>query len=161
MMMQMDILPIHGRPLHPQTQGKDERFHRTLNEDVLKRIPIRNLIHAQEVFDAYRIEFNTERPHEALDLDVPAKHYRKSKRAMPERLLEPEYDVGKTLRKVNYKGYISIQQHRYYLSETFIDKYIELIPWDENILALCYGNFVIAKINLAEELFVSRRIYRR
>ena len=80
---------------------------------------------------------------------------------MPERLLEPEYDVGKTLRKVNYKGYISIQQHRYYLSETFIDKYIELIPWDENILALCYGNFVIAKINLAEELFVSRRIYRR
>ena len=41
-MMQMDVLPIHGRPLHPQTQGKDERFHRTLNEDVLKRIPIRN-----------------------------------------------------------------------------------------------------------------------
>lgn len=161
MMMQMDILPIHGRPLHPQTQGKDERFHRTLNEDVLKRIPIQNLIHAQEVFDAYRIEFNTERPHEALDLDVPAKHYRKSKRAMPERLMEPEYDVGKTLRKVNYKGYISIQQHRYYLSETFIDKYIELIPVDENILALCYGNFVIAKINLAEELFVSRKIYRR
>lgn len=160
-MMQMDVLPIHGRPLHPQTQGKEERFHRTLNEDVLKRIPIQNLIHAQEVFDAYRVEFNTERPHGALNLDVPAKHYRKSSRMMPKELTEPEYDTGKTLRKVNCKGYISVQRHRYYLSETFIDKYIELIPVSENIIALCYGNFVIAKIDLAEELFISRKIYRR
>lgn len=160
-MMQMDVLPIHGRPMHPQTQGKEERFHRTLNEDVLKRIPIRDLAHAQEVFDAYRVEFNTERPHNALNLDVPAKHYRKSSRAMPEQLHEPEYDTGKTLRKVNFKGYISIQQNRYYLSESFIGKYIELIPVEENVVALCYGNFVIAKINLAEQLFVSRRISRR
>ena len=160
-MMQMDVLPIHGRPLHPQTQGKEERFHRTLNEDVLKRIPIRDLTHAQEVFDAYRVEFNTERPHEALGLDVPAKHYKKSNRTVPASLREPEYDNGKTLRKVNYKGYISVQQHRYYLSETFIDKYIELLPVGENLLALCYGSFIIAKIDLEEKLFVSRKIYRR
>lgn len=160
-MMQMDILPIHGRPLHPQTQGKEERFHRTLNEDVLKRIPIRDLTHAQEVFDAYRVEFNTERPHGALGLDVPAKHYKRSNKSMPEILQEPEYDAGKTLRKVNYNGYISVQKHRYYLSETFIDKYIELIPVEENVLALCYGNFIIAKIDLTEELFISRKIFRR
>ena len=160
-MMQMDVLPIHGRPLHPQTQGKEERFHRTLNEDVLKRIPIRDLRHAQEVFDAYRIEFNTERPHGALNLDVPAMHYHRSRRSMPERLSEPEYDTGKTLRKVNYKGYISVQRHRYYLSETFADKYVEVVPVGENILALCYGNFFVAKIDLTEQLFVSRKIYRR
>lgn len=160
-MMQLDILPIHGRPYHPQTQGKEERFHRTLNEDILKRICIHNLSHAQDVFDAYRIEFNTERPHEALGLDVPAKHYRKSSRSLPEKFSEPEYDTGKTLRKVNFKGYISVRQHRYYLSETFIDKYIELLPVDQNILALCYGNFVIAKIDMDEQLFVSRKIYRR
>lgn len=160
-MMQMDVLPIHGRPLHPQTQGKEERFHRTLNEDVLKRIQIRDLAHAQEVFDAYRVEFNTERPHEALGLDVPAKHYKVSKKVMPEKLLEPEYATGNTLRKVNFKGYISIKQHRYYLSETFIDKYIELVPSGENTLTLCYGNFAIAKIDLEEQLFVSRKIYRR
>lgn len=160
-MMQMDILPIHGRPLHPQTQGKEERFHRTLNEDVLKRIPIQNLAHAQEVFDAYRIEFNTERPHNALNLDVPAKHYKRSNRSMPEQLKEPEYDAGKTLRKVNCKGYISIQQHRYYLSETLIDKYLELIPLGEDLLGICYGSFVIAKVDLSERMFTSRKIYRR
>lgn len=160
-MMQMDVLPIHGRPLHPQTQGKEERFHRTLNEDLLKRTPIHNLAHAQQLFDSYRIEFNTERPHGALGLDVPAKHYRKSPRKMPEVLKEPEYDVGKTLRKVNCNGYISIQNHRYYLSETFIGRYMELLPQDENTIAVCYGNFVIAKVDLDELLFVSRRISRR
>ena len=47
-MIQMDVLPIHGRPIHPQTQGKDERFHRTLKEDLLNRTPIRDLEHAQK-----------------------------------------------------------------------------------------------------------------
>ena len=160
-MMQMDVLPIHGRPLHPQTQGKEERFHRTLNEDLLKRTPIRNLAHAQQLFDSYRLEFNTERPHSALNLDVPAKHYKKSPRKMPDVLKEPEYDIGRTLRKVNCKGYISIQNHRYYLSETFCGKYMELLPLDGDILAVCYGNFLVAKIDLDEKLFVSRRIFRR
>ena len=160
-MMQMDVLPIHGRPLHPQTQGKEERFHRTLNEDVLKRIPIRNLTHAQEIFDAYRLEFNTERPHGALGLDVPAKHYKKSNKRMPKILCDPEYDTGKTLRKVNYKGYISIQRKRYYLSETFADKYLELVPLEKNLIGICYGNFLVAKVDLEEQLFTSRKIYRR
>lgn len=160
-MMQMDVLPIHGRPLHPQTQGKEERFHRTLNEDVLKRNAIRDIVHAQALFDAYKYEFNHERPHEALNLDVPAKHYKPSKKKMPDSLKDPEYDPGKTLRKVNYKGYVSIQNHRYYLSETFVDKYLELLPLEDNIIALCYGQFIIAKIDPDEQLFVSKKIFRR
>lgn len=160
-MMQLDILPIHGRPCHPQTQGKEERFHRTLNEDVLRRIAIKNLDHAQNVFDEYRYEFNHERPHGALNLDVPAKHYTASSRGLPSSWGEPEYDTGKTLRKVNFKGYISIQKHRYYLSETFIGKYLELVPCGEKKISVCYGNFQIAAIDLEEQLFVSRKIYRR
>lgn len=160
-MMQIDILPIHGRPFHPQTQGKEERFHRTLNEDLLKRIPIRDLEHAQQLFDAYLVEFNTERPHSALDLDVPAKHYRNSSRTLPEVLCEPEYDAGKTLRKVNCKGYITLQNHHYYLSETFIGKCMELDFQNEKTVAVCYGNFVVAKIDMDEQLFISKRIFRR
>lgn len=160
-MMQLDVLPIHGRARHPQTQGKEERFHRTLNEDVLKRVSLRDLAHAQQVFDSYREEFNTERPHGALNLDVPAKHYCCSHRDLPEACAEPEYDSGSNLRKVNCKGYISVQNHRYYLSETFIDKYMELVPLGDNLLAICYGNFVIAKIDLNERLFVSRKIFRK
>lgn len=160
-MMQIDILPIHGRPLHPQTQGKEERFHRTLNEDLLKRTLIRDLAHAQQLFDAYRVEFNTERPHGALNLDVPAKHYVRSSRPLPHAPKEPEYEAGKTLRKVNCKGYISLKNHRYYLSEIFADKFMELDCLDEKIFAVCYGNFIVAKIDVEEQCILSKKIYRR
>ena len=159
-MIQMDVLPIHGRPIHPQTQGKDERFHRTLKEDLLNRTPIRDLEHAQKEFDKFRYCYNYERPHSALNLDVPAKHYSKSKVKYIEYPQEPIYDSGADLRKVNFKGYISICRHRYYLSESFIGKLLELRPLDENQVALLYGNFRVAVIDLDEQLFVSRKIIR-
>ena len=160
-LMQLHILPIHGRTLHPQTQGKDERFHRTLKEDVLKRTILRDLDHAQAEFDRFRYCYNHERPHEALGLDVPAKHYKASKRAYIRNPKEPEYDGGKQLRKVNYKGYISIDRHKYFLSDSFIGKYLEIVPEDENLLNLCYGEFAIAKIDTKEKQIVSKKIYRR
>ncbi len=160
-MMQLDVLPIHGRRLHPQTQGKEERFHRTLKEDVLKRTVLRDMKHAQQEFDRFRYCYNHERPHEALNLDVPAKHYKASKRPYIKTPKEPEYDSGKQLRKVNYKGYISINCYRYYLGESFIDKYLEIVSEDEKNLNLCYGKFAIAKIDTEQKLIVSKKIYRR
>ncbi len=158
-MMQLGILPIHGRPLHPQTQGKEERFHRTLKEDVLKRHAIRDLGMAQQIFDAYRLEYNTERPHAAIGYDVPGQRYRASGRRLPEVWGEPEYDTGLTLRKVNCKGYLSVQQHRYYLSESFSGKYLAIFSRPHDMADICYGHYRIASINLAERLFVSRKIY--
>lgn len=160
-MMQMNILPLHGRPLHPQTQGKEERYHRTLKEDVIARIPIRDLLHAQEEFDKFRYCYNYERPHESLRLDVPAKHYKPSSIILPEQYAEPEYCSGVQLRKVNYKGYISVNRKRYFLSDSLIGKYIEIVPEADDCVALCYGNFRIAKINLTDQSLFFRKIYRR
>ena len=159
-MMQLGILPIHGRPLHPQTQGKEERFHRTLKEDVLKRRAFADLLQTQTVFDAYRAEFNQERPHAALGYDVPDRHYTPSPRPLPGSWGEPEYDAGLTLRRVNSKGYLSIQGRRYYLSEAMIGKYVELRFRPDNLVDLCYGPFRIASIDLSERLFRSRKISR-
>lgn len=159
-MMRLGILPIHGRPKHPQTQGKDERFHRTLIDDLLKRVVIRDLSHAQNQFDQFRYTYNNERPHEALGLDVPSKHYRASRRIFFTELEEPEYDSGSILRKVNYKGYISIQNRRYYLSEAFIGCYLKLLYEPDEIVTLCYGDFQIGQISLPEQMQISRKIYR-
>lgn len=159
-MMQMDVTPMHGKPRHPQTQGKDERFHRTLKEDLLLRKPLADLEEAQKEFDEFRYCYNHERPHGALGLDVPAKHYKPSNRKVVENPKEPEYDSGKNLRKVNCCGYISVYQRRYYLSESFIGRYIELRPLDGDLLALVYGNFEIARIDLEAKKFDSRKIYR-
>jgi transposase InsO family protein len=160
-MMQLGILPIHCRPLHPQTQGKDERFHRTLKDEVLRRELFTDLTAAQRRFDRWRYEYNYERPHNALHLDTPSKRYRQSRRSMPMELKEPEYDSGKNIRKVNCKGYVSIQSHRYYLSEALIGKLLEIYPISKTEVALYYGRYRIAKIDLDERLFTSRRIYLR
>lgn len=160
-MMQMNVLPIHGRILHPQTQGKDERFHRTLKEDVLKQIILRDMKHAQHEFDKFRYCYNHERPHESLGLDVPAKHYTASLTPYITSPSEPEYDSGKQLRKVNYKGYVSIHRHRYFLSDSLIDKYLEIVPEDDKTVCLCYGRFAIAKIDMEAKQIISKKIYRR
>ena len=156
-MMRMGVLPIHGRPLHPQTQGKEERFHRTLKNDLIKRKAFTDIQDAQKAFNIWRNEYNNERPHEALNLDVPSKHYKASKKTLLEYDKPVEYESGKNLRKVNYKGYISIQRRRYYLSESLIDEYIQINPCDDNIVALQYGQFEFAKIDLSEGLIISRR----
>jgi transposase InsO family protein len=78
-LMRHAIATRHGGPYHPQTQGKDERFHRTLNVEVLQmRQPIADLPTAQAAFDAWRAIYNHERPHEALGLNTPASRYRPS-----------------------------------------------------------------------------------
>ena len=159
-MMKLGVLPIHSRPRHPQTLGKDERFHRTLNEEVLKREIFIGIPEVQYRFDQWRYEYNFERPHNALGLDTPSKRYRPSKRKMPSQITEPDYDSGKNLRKVNSNGYISIHAHRYYLSEALIGTMLEVKPRSDTEVSLHYGNFRLAIIDTDERLFTSRRIYR-
>ena len=158
-MMQLGILPIHCRPFRPQTQGKEERFHRTLKEEVLKREVFADIPATQRRFDEWRYEYNYERPHHALGLETPSKRYQASRRSMPLELQEPEV-TGGNLRKVNYKGYISIRSHRYYLSEALIGKLLDVSLLSDTEVGLYYGSFRVAKIDLDERLFTSRRIYR-
>ncbi|WP_176456828.1 IS481 family transposase, partial [Bordetella genomosp. 5] len=78
----------HNRPAHPQSNGKDERFHRTFKAEVLGTRRFRDLDDAQRQFDPWRWIYNHERPHQALDMQTPAQRYRPSPRTMP-RVLPP------------------------------------------------------------------------
>jgi transposase InsO family protein len=118
-LMRLDIRVIHGRPRHPQTQGKEERFHRTLMADVVRRFAMHDFADAQGRFDWYRPRYNEIRPHEALDLAVPASRYRASQRRMPERLPAVEYDWGDAVRKVQHGGWISYQGREWRISKAF------------------------------------------
>jgi len=70
-LVRLGIRVLHGRPYHPQTQGKEERFHRTLKAEVLSRTDLRDLLHSQQVFDHWRPIYNQQRPHDALGLPPP------------------------------------------------------------------------------------------
>jgi putative transposase len=79
----------------------NERFHRTLKAEVFAFDRFRDIAAVQRAFDAWRELYNFERPHGALDHDVPASRYRPGPRAMPGRLPEPVCDKGEIVRKVS------------------------------------------------------------
>lgn len=105
-LLRLGVNITHGRPCHPQTQGKDERFHRTLVAEVLRYQCFRDLQSCQASFEDFRQSYNWERPHEALGMDVPGSRYKPSDRAYPEVLPPIEYSPGQLVRKVNEAGQI-------------------------------------------------------
>jgi transposase InsO family protein len=118
-LVRLGIRVLHGRPYHPQTQGKEERFHRTLKAEVLARTDLHDLPHSQEVFDQWRPIYNHQRPHEALGLATPATRYAPSTRAFPTTLPPIEYSPGDELRTVKTKGEITWRNRTYFLGQGF------------------------------------------
>ena len=131
-LMRLFIRVTHSRPYHPQTQGKDERFHRTLKAEVLRGPPFRDLAHAQLRFDAWRTVYNLERPHEALGQQVPASRYRPSVRAFPSTLPAIEYGPDDLVRKVQCQGEFSFHGHTLRVSNCFHGYPIALRPTPED-----------------------------
>lgn len=125
-LMQLGIRVSHSRPRHPQTNGKCERFHRTLKNDLILRHPMRNFSHAQKLFNRWRHHYNYERPHEAIQMDCPAARYQTSKRQMPSRLPVIEYEDAAVLRMVRGNGYISYQNKEYLVGEAFRNNLVQI-----------------------------------
>lgn len=118
-LMRLGTRVTHGAFFHAQTQGKDERFHRTLKLEVISRGSLDNQNHAQQRFDNWREPYNHERPHEALGMAVPASRYRVSERTFPEILPPVEYAEDVIVRKANPVGQFSFQGRIWKISEAF------------------------------------------
>lgn len=125
-LMRLGIRISHSRPRHPQTNGKLERFHRTLKNDLIIKCPMRSFPHAQKIFDKWRYHYNHERPHEAIGMAVPVEKYRPSKTSMLDVLPPIEYDNNSILRKVRGNGYISYNNNEYKIGEAFKGHFVRL-----------------------------------
>ena len=115
-LIRLGIRVSFSRPYHPQTNGKDERFHRSLKAEVLSGTSFANLQHAQVAFDRWREVYNHERPHQALDMATPASRYRMSERSYPQLLPAIEYGPQDTVVMVKALGEMQFQGRRYKLS---------------------------------------------
>jgi transposase InsO family protein len=148
-LLRLGVRVTHGEIYHPQTQGKEERFHRTLKLEVISRGPLENLVHAERRFDRWRESYNQDRPHEALSMAVPASRYQVSKRAFPEVLPPVEYAPDVRVRKVNPVGQFSFQGRFWKISEAFGREPIGLRPTPEDgVWTIHYCGEVIGSIDL-------------
>jgi transposase InsO family protein len=103
-------------PGHPEQNGRHERFHLTLQEETTTP-PATTPRQQQARFDRMRREFNTDRPHEALGQQPPARHYVRSPRPYPTRLEEPWYDATHQVRRVKDRGWIKWGGDHIFISE--------------------------------------------
>jgi transposase InsO family protein len=148
-LMRLGVATLHGRPRHPQTQGKEERFHRTLDVEVLQGRHFADLAESQRAFDRWRPIYNEQRPHEALGLAVPASRYRPSPRAFPERLPEPEYNAGDKIRRVGVHGHVQWQGHKLPLSLAFAGMDVALRPTEtDGVWSLHFMRFNLGWIDI-------------
>jgi transposase InsO family protein len=131
-LLHLDVVMTHGRPWHPQTQGKDERFNRTLKDEVLATRSFHSLEHAQTAFDVFRHTYNHLRPHEALGLQPPITRYSPSLRSYPTQLPPIEYPDAAIVRRVTSRGVIKLEGQQYYLGEPFSGYPVALYPSEDD-----------------------------
>ena len=159
--MELGILTMHGRILHPQTQGKEERFNRSFTRECLKYHKIHDQADAVRIFSEYRQFYNNVRPHMALNLDVPASRYAPSERQYPTKISEWEYSDDLTVHNVKSTGYITIRGQGYFLSEAFGNKQIAFRESSKggHLINLYFRQFRIGQIDIEKRVFTFKRAY--
>lgn len=159
-LMELGILTLHARIHHPQTQGKEESFNRSMTKELLRHTTIADLTDAQRQFDNYRAFYNHERPHHALGLDTPDQRYTPSARHYPEHISAWEYPEGCELRRVKETGFFHYGGQGYFLSEAFAGKdiavYVSHLP---NCITLLFRQFKIGRIDVEKRVFTFKRAY--
>ncbi len=120
----LGIRTLQGRPAHPQTQGKVERFHRTAQEELGELLRQPTVDAARQVYEGFVSTYNWVRPHEALDMRVPGELYRPSTRARPQRLPEPVV-LGKA-RKVDASGKFWFGGHPHRAGRGLMNQWVDV-----------------------------------
>jgi transposase InsO family protein len=149
-LLKLGVDLIYSRPYHPQSRGKNERFHRTLAAEVFALQRFADLAAAQRAFDRWREIYNFERPHEALGQAPPASRYRPSSRTMPAQPPSVDYDIGEIVRTVPAsKDYISFQGRRWKVPQAFRGERVAIRPLDaDGRYGVFFASRRIASIDL-------------
>jgi putative transposase len=136
--IKLGVMPELIEPGKPQQNGRHERMHRTLKAETTKP-PAASSRAQQRRFDAFRLEFNHERPHEALDMSTPSQLYQSSPRAMPDKLPAIEYPDCFEVRYVSANG--GVRWHKQWLNVTsaLVGEYVGFEEIDDGLWDAYFG----------------------
>lgn len=151
-LIRLGIRVSHSRPHHPQTQGKDERFHRTLKRELLNRYGFNSIDACQGAFDTWSDQYNLIRPHEALGQQAPITRYQPSARSFPSQLPHIEYDDSDIVRKVQRHGQINFNGRSHFVGEGLYTELVAIRPTkDDGVFSVVFCNQEVAQINLTND----------
>lgn len=157
-MLRQGIIVTHSRPYHPQTLGKDERFHRTFKAEVVQYCQGLSMRQCQDRFDRWKEIYNWQRPHEALDMDVPASRYQPSKRSFKQKLPAIEYGPCDQVRKVTDGGIIYFKGKEYRVSKAFVGQRVALRATRcDGLLKVMFCNQRIANLDIRNHKTISAK----
>lgn len=130
-LVKLGIVPERIRTGHPEENGRHERMHYTLKQETASP-PQRDSASQQARFDAFKREFNEERPHEGIDFQRPAWRYVRSPRSLPKTLPQVEYDPHFTnTRRIRTNGTMKWAGKEIFISETLVNETIAMKPYSE------------------------------
>lgn len=150
-LVERDIAISHSRPLHPETMGKDERFHRSLKAEALCGPPFEGLADARCHLDTWRRTYNHRRPHDALGGAVPADRYAPSPRPFIETPSDFDYAPDDILRKVRDHGNCKLNGKVVQVSRALVGKTIALRPTQTTgTFDIYFRHFRVRTIDLSQ-----------
>jgi transposase InsO family protein len=146
-LLKQGIRLLHSRIRHPQTQGKVERFHRTLGERLRWWGLPTDLRGFERTFAAFRAEYNEVRPHEALGQQPPVLHFRPSVRQYVACPRPWTYPLGSDVRRVDGNGMISYDGHHLFVGEALIDEQVACTRLKQRVLVI-YRQMYVRELDL-------------
>lgn len=149
-LMRLGIAPCHGRPFHPQTRGKNERFNGTLKREVIARQRFDDLAAVQRRFDTWRQIYNHERPHQAIGDEPPDSRFCKADRPFPKQLPAIVYSSDCLVRRVQNDGRIGFMSRSIFVSNAFAGQPIGLRPSQrDGLFDILFCGFRVGRLDLA------------
>ena len=150
--IRLGIVPERIAPGHPEQNGSHEQFHAVLKA-ATARPPASTRRGQQRRFDRFCVEYNHERPHEALDQHVPAALYRASSRALPRRLPALEYPGHVEVRRVHGNGCCWWRGHFLFLSAALIDQDVAFEEVDDGLWTVRFSTLVLGRYDERDRAF--------
>jgi len=146
-LIEHDIDLLFGRVCHPQTQGKMERFHRTLARSMVKQGFPTQWEQWQPRYDGFLERYNQLRPHEALNMQTPAQRYRRSERTYQSQTVPWQYAEPWEVVRVDANGMIRWEGCRYFVCEALIHHLVAVEQINQELLVR-FRNMYIRQIDL-------------
>ena len=142
--IRLGIVPERIEAGQPQQNGRHERMHRTLKEDLR---PAADWHEQQRELDRFRHDFNQVRPHESLDMQTPASVYMPSPRPYPAHVAEVQYPDTMLVRTVKSHGHFRWKKHDVFLSEVLWGEPVGLRPASNGLYDVFFAHVPLARFD--------------